>query len=176
MAVIRPKKQEQIAKIKEELIQAKGVVFADYRGISVAQDTALRRKARQAGVNYQVVKNTLTRIAAREANIQGLDAYLEGLTVMAWSNSDAVAPAKLVSDFIKETKLKSYEIKGGAVGGQAISAEGVRQLANLPAKEVLVARLLGSMQAPITGLVNVLSGTMRNLLYALNAIKEQKPA
>ena len=171
---IRQEKQEQVTKIRKELTQAKGVVFADYRGINVAQDTALRRKARQAGVKYQVVKNTLTRIAAREAGIQGLDEYLEGLTVMAWSDSDAVAPAKLVADFIKEARLKSYVIKAGIVDGRTIDAEKVKQLADLPSREVLAAKLLGAMQSPITGLVNVLSGNIRNLLYALNAIKEQK--
>jgi large subunit ribosomal protein L10 len=174
MAVIRPEKQAQVAKIKEYLAMAKGVVLADYRGITVAQDTDLRRKAREAGVHYRVVKNTLTRIAAKEAGIVGLGQYLEGLTVMAWSETDAVAPAKLVSDFIKDNKLKSYEIKAGIIDGRTIDANGVKQLAGLPPREVLVAKLLGSMQAPIVGLVNVLQGNVRNLVYTLNAIKEKK--
>ncbi|MDR2006319.1 MAG: 50S ribosomal protein L10 [Acidaminococcales bacterium] len=174
MAVIRPEKQAQVAKIKEYLATAKGAVLADYRSITVAQDTDLRRKAREAGVQYQVLKNTLTRIAAKEAGIAGLDEYLEGLTAMAWSTTDAVAPAKLLSDFIKDNKLKSYEIKAGVVDGRTIDANGVKQLASLPPREVLIAKLLGSMQAPISGLVNVLQGSLRNFVYALNAIKERK--
>ncbi len=174
MAVIRPEKQAEVAKIKEELTTAKGVVFADYRGITVAQDTALRRKAREAGVQYRVVKNTLTRIAAKEAGIDGLDKYLEGLTVMAYSTADAVAPAKLISEFIKDSKLKTYEIKAGVVDGVAIDANGVKTLANLPPREVLLAKLMGSMNAPVTGFVNVLHGTLSGFVRALDAVRKQK--
>ncbi|MDR3348913.1 MAG: 50S ribosomal protein L10 [Acidaminococcales bacterium] len=174
MAVIRPEKQDQVAKIKEYLTTAKGVVLANYRGITVAQDTALRRKARESGVQYKVFKNTLTRIAAKEVGITGLEEYLEGLTAMAWSATDAVAPAKLLSDFIKDNKLKSYEIKAGIVDGKTIGADGVKRLAGLPPREVLVAKLLGGMQAPLSGLVNVLHGSLRKFVCALNAIKERK--
>ena len=174
MSNIRSEKQAVVAKIKEDLTNAKGVVFADYRGITVAQDTALRRKMRQAGVEYRVVKNTLTRIAAKEAGIEGLDQHLEGLTVMAFSVSDAIVPAKLVSEFIKESKSKTYQIKAGILDGKTIDAEGVKALADLPPREVLLAKMLGSMQSPITGLVNVLQGNIRNLVYALEAVRKQK--
>ncbi len=176
MAVIRPHKQEAVAKIKDILANSKGVVFADYRGITVAQDTALRKKLREAGVEYKVVKNTLTNIAAQEAGIEGLTKYLEGLTVMAYSLSDAVLPAKLISEFIKDSKIKTYEIKSGIVDGKVIDAEGVKQLASLPPKEVLLAKMLGSMQAPITGFVNVLQGNIRKLVYTLEAVKNKKSA
>jgi len=174
MANVRAEKQATVAKIKEELTNAKGVVFADYRGITVAQDTALRRKAREASIEYRVVKNTLTRFAAQEAGIEGLEQYFEGPTVMAYSLEDAVAPAKLISDFIKESKLKTYEIKAGIVDGSAIDAEGVKQLASLPSREVLLSKMLGSMQAPISGLANVLQGTIRNMVYVLEAVRQQK--
>ena len=174
MANIRPEKLAEVARIKEELTTAKGVVFADYRGITVAQDTVLRRKMREAGVQYRVVKNTMTRIAAKEAGIEGLEQYLEGLTVMAYSMEDAVAPAKLVSEFIKETKSKTYQIKAGIIDGKAIGADDVKALADLPPREVLIAKMLGSMQSPITGFVNVLQGNIRNLVYALEAVRKQK--
>ncbi len=174
MAVIRPEKQAVVARIKADLLSAKGVVFADYRGITVAQDTALRRKARAEGIEYRVVKNTLTRLAAKEAGITGLDGYLEGLTVMAYSVSDPVAPAKLISEFIKESKIKTYTIKAGVVEGIAIDADGVKTLANLPPRDVLLAKMLGSMQAPISGLANVLQGNIRKLVYALEAVKGTK--
>lgn len=174
MANIRPEKQAEVARLKEELSSAKGVVFADYRGITVAQDTVLRKKMREAGVQYRVVKNTMTRIAAKEAGIEGLDQYLEGLTVMAYSLEDAVAPAKLVSEFIKDSKSKTYQIKAGIVDGKVINEAGVKALADLPPREVLLAKMLGSMQAPITGLVNVLQGNIRNLVYALEAVRQQK--
>lgn len=174
MANIRPEKQAEVALLKEEMTTAKGVVFADYRGITVAQDTALRRKMRESGVKYRVIKNTLTRIAAQEAGLEGLDQYLEGLTVMAYSTEDAVAPAKLVAEFIKESKSKTYKIKAGIVDGKIINDAGVKALADLPPREVLLAKMLGSMQAPITGLVNVLQGNIRNLVYALEAVRKQK--
>ena len=174
MANIRLEKQVAVATIKENLKNAKGVVFADYRGITVAQDTALRRKMRQAGVEYRVVKNTLTSIAAKEVGIEGLDQYLEGLTVMAFSTTDVIAPAKLVAEFIKESKSKTYQIKAGIVDGKTIDANNVKALADLPPREVLLAKMLGSMQSPITGFVNVLQGNIRNLVYALDAVKKQK--
>lgn len=174
MANVRAEKQEVVARIKEEITSAKGVVFADYRGITVAQDTALRKKAREAGVEYRVIKNTLARFAANEAGIEGLDQHFNGPTVMAYSLEDAVMPAKLVSDFIKESKLKTYEIKAGIVDGQAIDAAGVKQLANLPSREVLLSKMLGSMQAPISGFANVLQGTIRKMVYVFEAVRKQK--
>ena len=173
-ATIIAQKEALVNSLAEEIKSAKGIVFADYRGITVAQDTALRRKARTAGVEYRVVKNTMVRRAAQQAGIEGLDQYLEGLTVMALSTEDAIAPAKLVSEFIKESKSKTYKIKAGIVDATVINDEGVEKLANLPPREVLLAKMLGSMQAPITGLVNVLAGSMRNLVYALDAVRKQK--
>ncbi len=174
MSDIRAQKEAVVAGLKTNLAEAKGVVFADYRGITVAQDTQLRRKARSANIEYRVVKNTLTRLAAKEAGIDGLDEHLKGLTVMAYSTTDAVAPAKLISDFLQESKIKTYAIKAGVIDGKVIDASGVKELASLPPKEVLIAKMLGSMQAPITGFVNVLQGNIRNLVYALEAVRKQK--
>lgn len=167
-------KQAIVADIKEKLTGAKGMVITSYRGLTVAQDTKLRSKFREAGVHYQVVKNTMTRIAAHEAGIEGLDQYLEGTTAIAVSNADPVAPAKVVSDFIKEYKLDSLEIKAGMVEGKVIDAAGVKSLAALPTREVLIAQVLAGMQSPIVGLVNVLQGSIRNVVYALDAVRKQK--
>jgi len=170
--VIRPEKVAMIAAIKADLVNAKGVVLVDFRGIKVAQDTKLRRKVREAGVHYTVIKNNMASIAAKEAGIEGLDEYLKGPLAMVTSVSDPVAPAKLISDFSKENKI--LEIKGGLVEGKVISADGVKALASLPPRAVLIARVLGSMQAPIVGLVNVLQGNIRNLVYTLEAVRQQK--
>jgi large subunit ribosomal protein L10 len=140
----------------------------------VAQDTKLRRKLRDAGVEYRVVKNTMTRIAAKEVGITGLETYLEGPTAIAISYTDPVAPAKVISDFIKENKLQFLEVKAGIVEGKVIDAAGVKTLASLPPREVLIAQVLAGMQAPIAGLVNVLQGSIRNLVYVLDAVREQK--
>ena len=173
MAVTQEKMQT-VAEIKEKLSTTQGAVLTNYRGLTVAQDTKLRRKLREAGVEYRVFKNTMTRIAAKEAGIEGLDIYLEGPTAIAMSYTDPVAPAKVISDFVKEHKLQALEVKAGLVEGKVIDADSVKALASLPSREVLIAKALGSMQAPITGFVNVLSGSLRNLVYALEAVRKQK--
>lgn len=167
-------KQAIVAELKEKLTGAKGAVLVNYRGLTVAQDTKVRRQLREAGVDYRVVKNTMTRIAAQEAGLEGLDVYLEGPTAMAISTTDPVAPAKIITDFVKEHKLQVLEVKAGLVEGNVIDENGVKALASLPSREVLIAKMLGSMQSPITGLVNVLQGSIRNLVYALDAVRQQK--
>jgi large subunit ribosomal protein L10 len=171
---ISKEKAAIVAELKEKLTATKGAVLANYRNLNVAQDTKLRRKLREAGIEYRVVKNTMTRIAAAEAGITGLETYLEGPTVIAMSALDPVAPAKLLSDFIRENKLQALEIKAGLLEGKVIDAAGVKMLASLPPKEVLVAQLLGTLQAPITGFVRVLHGNLGNLVYALEAVRKQK--
>ena len=171
---ITQEKVQSVAELKEKFSTTKGAVLTNYRGLTVAQDTKLRRKLREAGVEYRVFKNTLTRIAAKEAGIEGLDPYLEGPTAIALSMTDPVAPAKVISDFVKENKLQTLEVKAGLVEGKVIDASGVKALSNLPPREVLIAQVLAGMQAPIAGFVNVLSGTMRNLVYALDAVRQQK--
>lgn len=167
-------KQAIVAELKEKLTSAKGAVFTSYRGLTVAQDTKLRKALREAGVEYRVVKNTFTRIAANEAGIEGLDEYLEGTTALAVSTEDPVAPAKAISDFIKENKLEALEIKVGLLDGKVISLEEVKALADLPSREVLIAQVMAGMQSPITGFVNVLQGNIRNMVYVLEAIRQQK--
>jgi large subunit ribosomal protein L10 len=156
------------AKIKE----AKSIVLADYRGLTVEQDTQMREAFRKEGVEYKIYKNTLTKLAAQQNNITGLDVFLEGPTAIAFSNTDPVAPAKLLAEFAK--KFDKLELKAGVVEGKVIDEKGVKELANLPSREELLAKMLGSLNAPITGLVNVLNGNIRGLVVALNAIKEQK--
>lgn len=165
-------KREVVEGISDKMKAAKAMVFADYRGLTVDQDTQLRNALRKAGVDYKVVKNTLTRFAANENGLGGLDTYLNGPTAMASSDSDPVAPAKILSEFAK--KYDKLEIKVGVVEGKIIDSNGVKALAELPPREVLIARVLGGFNAPISGLVNVLNGNMRGLVVALNAIAEQK--
>ena len=169
---ILEQKQEIVSGLVEKFKEAKSYVLADYRGISVEQDTELRNALRKAGVEYRVIKNTLSRLAFKEIGVEGLDEYLVGPTAFAMSTTDVVAPAKVMAEFAK--KYEKLEIKAGVVEGKAIDAKGVAALADLPSKEVLVARVLGSLNAPITGFVNVLNGNLRGLVCALNAIHEKK--
>ena len=171
---ITAQKQAMVADLKDIFVNAKGVVFTAYTGITVAQDTKLRRKFREAGVEYRVIKNTMAMIAAKETEKEGLLPTFEGATAMAFSKEDAVAPAKVLADFAKEEKLEALQVKAGLVEGVVIDAAGVKALADLPPREVLVAQVLAGMQSPIVGFVNVLQGTIRNLVYALEAVRKQK--
>ena len=170
-------KQAVVAQLKEQLESAKGVVLTSYKGLTVAQDTELRRELREAGVSYHVVKNTMLRIAAKEAGIEGIEEHLEGTTAFAFSTEDAVAPAKVICGFIKKNKLEDAEVltvKVGMVEGKVIGVDEVKALATLPSREELIAKLLGSMNAPISNTVNVLQDVIRNAVYVLDAIRSQK--
>lgn len=170
-------KQAVVAQLKEQLESAKGVVLTSYKGLTVAQDTELRRELREAGVSYHVIKNTMLRIAAKEAGIEGIEEHLEGTTAFAFSTEDAVAPAKVICGFIKKNKLEDAEVltvKVGMVEGKVIGVDEVKALAALPSREELIAKLLGSMNAPISNTVNVLQGVIRNAVYVLDAIRSQK--
>ena len=171
------KEEGSVAEVKEQLAWAKGAVFTTDTGLSVAQDTELRRELRAAGVTYHVVKNTMLRRAADALGLEGLDPHLEGTTAFAFSAEDAVAPAKVICDYIKKNKLDEkgiLSIKVGTVEGKVIETNEVRALASLPSREELIAKLMGSMNAPISNTVNVLHGVLRNAVYVLDAVRAQK--
>ncbi len=168
----RQQKAEIVAEIKEKLGNARGAVLTDYRGLNVAEMTELRAKLREANVEYKVLKNTLVTIAARDMGLEGLDPYLEGPTAIAFGTEDAVSPAKILSKFAKDHK--DLEIKAGILEGKVIGIEEIKALAELPTREELLAQVLRGMQAPMAGFANVLQGTIRNLVYVLEAIRKEK--
>lgn len=165
-------KKEVVKELTEKIEAAKAIVLADYRGLTVEQDTELRNALRKAGVEYKVVKNTLTRFAAKANGLDGLDSFLNGPTAMATSATDPVAPAKVLAEYAK--KYEKLELKVGVVEGKIIDLAGIKALAELPPREVLIAKVLGGFNAPISGFVNVLNGNIRGLVVALNAIAEKK--
>lgn len=167
-------KGQVISEVREKLSSAKGVVLTDYRGLTVAQVTKLRAQLREAGVEYKVLKNTLVKRAADEIGLVGLDPFLEGPTAVAFGINDPVAPAKILNEFAKANK--ALEIKAGVVEGQVISLEGVQALADLPPREVLLAKVLGAMQSPLVGMANVLQGPIRKMGYALEEVRKLKAA
>ena len=176
-AKVNAKKEAIVAELKERLQTAKGAVFTSYKGLTVAQDTELRRTLREACVSYHVVKNTMTRIAAKEIGLDELCDQLEGTTALAVSAEDAGAPAKAICDFMKKNKLEDAGIltlKAGVLDGRVIDVAEVKALADLPSREILLAKLLGSMQSPIAGTVHVRQGVIRNAVYVLEAIRKQK--
>ncbi|MBE7011887.1 MAG: 50S ribosomal protein L10 [Ruminococcaceae bacterium] len=153
-AKVLENKKTVVAAITERLKNAQAGVIADYRGLTVAQDTELRKQLREAGVEYTIVKNTLTRFAANEVGLGELDGVLHGPTALATSDSDVVAPAKILVEFAKNNE--QLEIKAGFVDGKVIDAEEVKVYASIPSKEVLISKMMGSLQAPISSLVRAL--------------------
>ncbi|MBR6408524.1 MAG: 50S ribosomal protein L10 [Clostridia bacterium] len=174
---ILEQKQKFVSELADKLKNSVAGVLVTYQGINVADDTKLRRDLREAGVEYSVVKNTLLKRALEQAGIEGLEDVLEGTTAIAFSADDHVASARIISKFIEDNKaLKTYKIKAGFVEGKALDVAGVEALAKLPSKEALVAQVLGTMQAPISGFVRVLSANISGLAIVLNAIAEKKSA
>ena len=157
----RQLKEAKVAEIKEKLEKAQSVVLADYQGLSVEEDTMLRKSLREAGVEYKVYKNSLVTLAANELGLGDLVQYLEGPVSIAFGYEDATAPARILHGFAKDHK--KLELKAGVVDNVVYNTEEVEKLATIPSKEVLIAKLLGSFKAPLS-----------NLAYLLNAIKEKK--
>ena len=146
-------KQAAVAEIKEKFAKAKSVVMIDYRGMTVAEVTELRSQFRKAGCEYAVLKNTLIKLAAKEAGLEGFDPYLNGPTAVAFGMEDAVSPAKVSKDFIE--KAKKGAIKCGMVDGQLLDVKGVEALASIPSREVLIAKVMGSMMSAVSKFVYV---------------------
>lgn len=167
-------KKQVVLDIKDKMERAKGMIFYDYRGLTVSEVTELRNSFRAAGVEYHVIKNSMLTRAADMLEIKGLEEYLSGPTAVAFGYADPVAPAKVLVEFVK--KVKKTEIKSGILGTKVISAKGVESLAQLPGREQLIAQLAGTLNAPISGLARSLSGIICKLGYALNAVIEQKQA
>ena len=168
---VRQEKVELVQEIKEKLSSSSSSILIDYKGITVEEANELRKECREAGVDYKVYKNTLVTIAARELGLEELEPHLVGPTAIAFGIEDPVAPAKVLSANID--KFKKMEFKAGVLEGEIIDKDAIEALAKLPSKEELIAKVLGSLNAPIYGMASVLSGTIRSLLYALNGIIEQ---
>ena len=167
-------KKQVVLDIKEKMERAKGMIFYDYRGLTVSEVTELRNNLRAVGVEYHVLKNSMLTRAADMLEIKGLDEYLSGPTAVAFGYTDPVAPAKVLVEFVK--KVKKTEIKSGVLGTKVINVSGVESLAQLPSREQLIALLAGTLNAPIAGLARSMSGIICKLGYALNAVIEQKEA
>ena len=148
-------KQPVVQAIAEDVKDATSVVLVDYRGLTVAEDTEMRKQLREAGVVYKVCKNTMMKRAFEGTDFAQLDEYLEGPNAIAISKEDATAPARIICDFAK--KAEALEVKAGVVEGSVYDAAGIRELSKIPSREVLLSKLLGSLQSPITNLARVLN-------------------
>ena len=161
-AKVLESKKAVVDALTEKLKGATAAVFVDYKGITVAQDTELRRQFREASVEYSVVKNTLTRFAAKNSGYNAFDEVLNGTTSMACTTGDPIAPARIVCEFAKKNK-NVLTIKGGFVEGTPLTAEQLNSFGELPSKDALVAQVLGTFLAPIS-----------SLAFVLDQIREQK--
>ena len=175
-ANVLEQKKQIVADLIETFKSSQAGVLVDYRGLTVEEDTNLRRKLREAGVEYKVVKNTLTRFAAKEVGLDGLDEPLNGPTSLAVSKDDPVAPAKVIAEFAKENEC--LKIKAGFLDGAVISLEEVTKLAKTPSRDTLIANIMGSLNAPISNLVRTLQALVDNGVEPaeINIAKEEAPA
>ncbi|KAB7704597.1 50S ribosomal protein L10 [Bacillus aerolatus] len=161
MSNVIEQKKQLVNDIADKFKNSASTVVVDYRGLTVSQVTELRKQLREAGVEFKVYKNTLTRRAAETAEISGLDEFLTGPNAVAFSTEDVIAPAKILNSFAKENE--ALEIKAGVLEGNLVSAEEVKALAELPSREGLLSMLLSVLQAP-----------MRNFALATKAVADQK--
>ncbi len=158
-------KEAVVKEVKEKLQKTNSVVFVEYKGINVESVTELRKRFRAADVEYKIYKNTLFKRAASELGIESVHEYLQGPVSVAFGYNDAVAPARIINQFIKDNPKTPISIKAGYIEGRVMGAADVKALGDLPSREGLIAMLLSGLQ-----------GSIRNLAYALNTIKENKEA
>jgi large subunit ribosomal protein L10 len=173
MAKSRKQKEVTLADLTDRLGKATSVVFADVKGLSVKDVSDFRTKAKKEKVGVLVAKKTLMRLAFKQAGYEGVDpATIQGSLVMITGSDDEVAPAKLTAEFSKDHE--ALKIVAGVFERKLVDAGAINALAKLPGKPELLSRLVGSLNAPLSGLVTVLSGNMRGLVNVLNAVKDRK--
>jgi len=168
----RAERAAGISALREKLSGARSAVLTDFRGLSVAEMTELRTLLRKSAVEYTVVKNSLAKIAVANTELASLAAHLEGPTAIAISRSDLVAPSKVLTTWSKTRP--TFSIKGGVVEGRLVGPAEIVALADLPPREILLARLAGTFQAPLQGLVNVLAGPIRALASVLDQVRQHR--
>jgi large subunit ribosomal protein L10 len=168
----RQEKVEQVELLTEKLKSAKVAVLTDYRGLTVAQLQDLRGRLRAQEVEYRVVKNTLARRAAVEAGHEGFQELLKGPVAIAFGYGDLSAPAKVLGEFTRQTRIR-LDIVGGLVEGRVMAPDQVRQTADLPPREVLLAQMLGTMQSPVAQLVATIQAPVQQIVGVLEAYKSK---
>jgi len=165
-------KEKMLEEVTAELKKAELVIVSDYRGLNVKAINDLRGKLRSEQCRYKITKNTMNRLACRQAGVESLEPLFEGPTAIAYSSADPVAAAKVFNEFARENE--ALVVKGGLLSGQVLDASGVKALGDIPPRDVLLAQVVGGFQAPIAGFASVLSGTLRSLVYTVDAVRQQK--
>lgn len=169
----KPGKIAAVQEITADLKATNIYYLLDYRGLTFAETTDLRARLRKADASLKVVKNTLAKIAAADAGVEGLEGYLQGPTAIAYCHGDPVRVAKIIQDFIREKK-KPIVVRGGRLERSLLTTADMEKLATLPSREQLLGQMVGLIASPLSGLVTVLNGPIRGLVVALGQIQEQK--
>jgi large subunit ribosomal protein L10 len=170
--MVQQKKVESVAKISDQVKRSKATVFVDYRGMTVGEATQLRRRCREANVRYLVIKNRLAKRALSEAGVPPPEDVMRGPTAIAFAEQEPTAPARVLSEFAKA--CQHLAIKGGFLGTRWLNPKSVGELSKIPPREVLIARLAGSLKSPIARLAMVLQAPVAQLARALKAVAEKK--
>ncbi len=168
----RNQKKEVVAKLRDELDGVTNVFLCNFKGLTVETDTQLRRQMRESGSSYTVIKNTLLKLAFEGSDFSQIDDHLSGNTALAHNREDVIGLAKLIRDFAK--KNQAFQFKAGVVEGKVIDLNGLETLAETPPKEVLISRMMYMLNYPVQGLATALSGMTRNIVVALDQIRQQK--
>jgi len=171
----KEQKAEQVELLTEKLKKAKVAVLTDYRGLTVTQMQELRGKLRTGNVEYRVIKNTLARRAADAAGYKDLESALKGPVAIAFGYDDLSLPPRLINEFVRTTRLK-VDVVGGLVEGRVVDRDQIKQLADLPSREVLLAQLLGTLQSPVAQLVGIMQTPVQQLIGVLDAYKSKLEA
>lgn len=170
----RPDKIEAVKQIANDLKSCDVYYFVDYRGLTYAESAQLRERLTKVDATMKVVKNTLTKIAAAEAGVEGLEELLQGPTAIVYAKGDPVQAAKAIQDFIRENKKIS--VRGGKLQSSMLDSADVEKLATLPSREQLIGQLVGTLAAPLSGLVTVLSGPIRQLVMVVGQVEQKANA
>jgi large subunit ribosomal protein L10 len=168
----RIKKEEIVKNLKEKFLNSEGIFVTSFKGFTVAESNEIRKLIREKGGEFRVVKNTLIRMASQETPAQPVNEYIEGPTALVIAYKDPVEIAKVLNKFIKDHP--SLKLRGFVIQGKGFEAEAIEELVKLPPKEVLLAQVLGTLQAPIANFISLLSAIIRNFLNVLKAIEEKK--
>jgi large subunit ribosomal protein L10 len=172
--VKKDQKQAVVERLVTQIKESKALIVTDYRGLNVTQTADLRNALREAGASFHVAKNTLAKLAAEQADRPNLVEFLEGPTAIAFIADDPAPAAKKLSEVARSTRILA--VKGGVMNGQTLSADDVRQIGDLPSREVLQAQVVGAIASPVTGMVNVLAAPLREFLVVLDQYIAQRQA
>lgn len=168
----KEEKSQVVSEMAQKLASCQAAFLADYRGLTVEQVNHLRGELKKVGVEYRVIKNTLLRLASKGTDVECLSEYLQGPNAIALAETDPVGPAKVLTEFAKDNK--AFEVRAAELNGKLLSFEDIKALAELPGREELLGKMLGSINAPVSNFVGVLAAVPRNFVQVLAAIQQQK--